>query len=238
MFYFLFILAILPIALILYYIYRYDKYEKEPLRLLLLSFLLGLLAYIPIVITELLLTYGYRYIFDSENTIFGAFYKAFIVAGSTEEAFKWVVFIWIIWRNKNFNEPFDGIVYAVFISLGFAFIENIFYVFQGGWAVGIGRALTAVPSHAVDGIIMGYFLGLAKFLHNSSIKYLLLSFLIPLFTHGLYDFILFLGRASSKENYFVTFSLLISFVLFNFIFFRYAIIKMKEMVVKSPFNIE
>jgi RsiW-degrading membrane proteinase PrsW (M82 family) len=74
----------------------------------------------------------------------------------------------VLYNNKNFNEPFDGIVYAVIVSMGFATIENIIYVFQYGFATGILRLFTAVPAHAAFGILMGYFLGKAKFTHGKS----------------------------------------------------------------------
>ncbi len=99
--------------------------------------------------------------------------------------------LWIFfWRNRNFNEKFDGIVYAVFITLGFAGIENILYVFQGGYSVGIMRALTAVPAHALFGIMMGYNFGLARFSEKYQGINLFAAFAIPFIAHGAYDFLL------------------------------------------------
>ena len=102
--------------------------------------------------------------------------------------FKIIVFFFLIWKNKNFNEKFDGIVYAVFISLGFAAVENIMYVVKHGVPTGIIRAFTAVPAHALFGVCMGYFLGEAKFSQNR--KGMLLSFIVPVALHGFYDFII------------------------------------------------
>jgi RsiW-degrading membrane proteinase PrsW (M82 family) len=123
-----------------------------------------------------------------------AFYTAFIVAGLTEEAFKYLAFFLLIWRNKNFNEKFDGIVYAVFISLGFATVENIGYVIQFGEQTGYIRALASVPAHALFGVTMGYYFGLAKFYTVQRKLFLVRAILYPIILHGIFDFILMLGN--------------------------------------------
>src|SRR5690606_34909890 len=92
--------------------------------------------------------------------------------------------------HKEFDEPFDGIVYAVMVSLGFAATENIAYVVQGGYEVALLRAFTAVPAHATFGIMMGYYMGKAKFSLRRQQLNLLGLFLATLF-HGAYDFFLF-----------------------------------------------
>lgn len=188
----LLIIAAAPVLIILFYIYFRDKYEKEPIGKLLLSILLGAIIVLPIIYIE----EGLEAIWEPTNQalnekLISAFYESFAVASFTEELFKYLVFILIIWRSKNFNEKFDGIVYAVFISLGFALVENVLYVLGSGAGVGVLRALTAVPGHALFGIAMGYYFGLAKF--SPSRKGILLSyaFLMPFILHGIYDFILF-----------------------------------------------
>lgn len=95
-------------------------------------------------------------------------------------------------KNNEFNEPFDGIVYAVMVSMGFAALENILYTFQYGFGVGVTRVFTAVPAHATFGIIMGYFMGKAKF-SNNRIKFNLLGLLFAILFHGSYDFFLFIN---------------------------------------------
>jgi len=123
-----------------------------------------------------------------------AFYTAFVVAGFTEELFKFLALYLIIWSNKNFNEKFDGIVYAVFISLGFAGIENIIYVLQHGMQTGYIRAIVSVPGHALFGVTMGYYFGLAKFYPDKRKLFLIRSFFYPVILHGIFDFILMLGN--------------------------------------------
>ena len=180
-------LSLAPVILILLYVNYRDKYEKEPLGLLLKALAAGAIITIPVIIVELILD-GYD-VGPSKMT--GAFYKGFIVAALSEEAFKFFAFYLLIWKNRNFNEFFDGIIYAVFISLGFAAVENILYVFQHGGHVGMLRAFTAVPAHAIFGMAMGYYFGLARFSREKKSQLLILALIIPLFLHGFYDFMIF-----------------------------------------------
>lgn len=184
----LLISAVAPSLALLYYFYLKDKYEKEPGQMLIKAFALGSLAVIPVVFFELRLN-----IFDlAEMDYLKAGYTAFIVAGLVEEGFKFFIFWFFLWKNKNFNETYDGIVYSVFISLGFATTENIGYVLLSGYHTAFIRSITAVPAHALFGVTMGYYLGKARFADKKEkMKYLLLAFTVPVVLHGIYDFILF-----------------------------------------------
>lgn len=214
------ILALAPVLAILFYLYFRDKYEKEPIILLVATFLLGGLSTLPIIVVEQILSHiwiNYLPGFHSQYT--NAFYNAFVVAGFTEELFKYVVFMALIWWNKNFNERFDGIIYAGFISLGFAAVENVLYVYSGGTQTGIMRAVTAVPLHALVGVNMGYFFALAKFDTNrNQLIMLFLAFFVPFAFHGIYDFILM------SHSWF----LLLFFVPFIIIMYVYGFQKMKR----------
>ena len=179
-------LALAPVLIIAFYIYFRDKYEKEPLGLLLRSLLIGIVITVPVILVE---TFFDRFP-ESLHGILYAAYRAFITAGFTEEFFKYTGFLLIIWRSRHFNEKFDGIVYAVFISLGFAAVENIFYVLEHGYKIGLVRAITAVPAHALFGIVMGYRFGLARFYPDERKKQLFLAFFLPFILHGFYDFFL------------------------------------------------
>lgn len=179
-------ISLAPILIIALYIYNRDKYEREPLSFLLKALLAGVIIVIPVVLIERLLTFPS----ESMEGMTNAAYTAFIVAGLTEEGFKYLAFYLFFWKNRNFNERFDGIVYAVYIALGFAGIENLLYVFSGGYSVGLVRALTAVPAHALFGIVMGYYFGMAKFYPLRRSFYLILAFLLPFVFHGLYNFLL------------------------------------------------
>lgn len=184
------LLAIAPIFIIIIYIYFKDKYEKEPKRLLFYNFLLG--AIVSVVITTIL-----YYVFDivlplpNHTSVLQQFIKAFFVVGLTEEFSKYIIVRYYAQRNKEFNEPFDGISYAVMVSMGFAATENIFYVLEGGYQTALIRAFTAVPAHATFGILMGYYMGKAKFAKNK-IALNLVGLLSATIFHGTYDFFLFI----------------------------------------------
>lgn len=181
--------AIAPVFIIMIYIYIKDKYEKEPKRLLLLSFISG--AIVSIVITTILYS-GFDVLLPLENhySIGQQFIKAFFVVGLTEEFSKYIIVRYISQPRRAFNEPFDGIIYAVMVSMGFAATENIMYVLQGGYEVALLRAFTAVPAHATFAILMGYFMGKAKFSNNKVMLNFTGLFLAVVF-HGMYDFFLF-----------------------------------------------
>jgi len=182
----LLLISLAPVLIIAFYIYFRDKYEKEPIGLLLLSLIFGGIIVIPVVLVEHQLS-GFN---TFNNKVIYAAYNAFVVAGFTEELFKWLAIMILIWRNKNFDQYFDGIVYAVFVSLGFAAVENIFYVFDSGFSTGIMRAFTAVPLHAMTGIYMGFYFAMAKFDDKLKSLFLFQALVIPLIFHGLYDFFL------------------------------------------------
>jgi RsiW-degrading membrane proteinase PrsW (M82 family) len=186
----LLVTALAPVFVIIIYIYIKDKYEKEPKRLLLYHFLLG--AIISIIITTIL-----YYVFDiffpllNHTSIFEQFIKAFFIVGFTEEFSKYIIVRYVAQPNKAFNEPFDGIVYAVMVSMGFAATENIFYVMESGYETALLRAFTAVPAHATFGILMGFYMGKAKFSNNKSVLNLA-GLLLAILFHGAYDFFLFI----------------------------------------------
>ncbi|NOU59496.1 PrsW family glutamic-type intramembrane protease [Marinifilum caeruleilacunae] len=184
----LLLISVAPIVIILFYVYYRDKYEKEPISLLAKGLFAGMIITIPVIFAEQAVASALPYIFTGK--IGHAFGNAFLVAAMCEEAFKLLAVYILVWKNPNFNERFDGIVYAVFVSLGFALVENILYVFSNGMSTGIARAFTAVPAHAMFGIMMGYYLGLAKFSKQNSSSLFIMAFFIPFLFHGIYDFIL------------------------------------------------
>ncbi len=180
-----------PILIVIIYIYIKDKYEKESKRVLLVSFMLG--AILSIVITTLLYVFFDLFLPLPDNySIWQQFVKAFFVVGLIEEFSKYIMVRYYAQPRKGFNEPFDGIVYAVMVSMGFAAVENLFYVLQGGIEVALIRAVTAIPAHATFAILMGYYMGKAKF-SNNRIKWNLIGLLLAVLFHGAYDFFLFIG---------------------------------------------
>ncbi|GAP73153.1 hypothetical protein SAMD00024442_63_7 [Candidatus Symbiothrix dinenymphae] len=208
----LLILSLLPTALILLYIYQKDKYEQEPLGLLLEAFGLGALSAICVIIFSSIIPIEP----NTGNHFVDSFITAFFAAAIPEELYKFLFLYWLIWENQNFSERFDGIIYAVFVSLGFATLENILYVFGYGFEIGIARAITAVPAHALFGVAMGYYFSYAKFLPDKN-KYMALSVCIPIILHGIYDFIAFLVDEFSETH--PAFAGLLALVFIGFVIF-------------------
>ena len=180
-------LSISPGIFIMILIYNLDEYDKEPLWLLAISFILGAMN---LHWGVEFLEYVFSFI-NVENNFIRIGEEALTVA-ITEEVLKFTVVILIIYPNKYFDEPFDGIVYAVFVGMGFATAENLTYVLQGGASLAFFRMVSAVPAHFVFAVIMGYYLGIAKSRRKHQIFYICLSLISPIFCHALYDYFLFL----------------------------------------------
>lgn len=184
----LLLLAIAPTAAIVWYIYHKDKYEPEPLKYLILAFVLGLASVYPATLAANKLEEWTMTSLDarSESIVY-----AFLVISLSEELIKFLFLRFFVYRKDAFNEPFDGIVYGVMLGMGFAFFENISYVIDGGWVTAVIRMFTAVPAHAVFGVVMGYYVGKAKFEPDKETSYTLKAFFVPFILHGMYDWLLF-----------------------------------------------
>lgn len=184
-------LALAPGAAIILYIYLKDKHEREPLSLLLISFIYGIFS----TLITLMISWPVNILFVLRaNDVVHEFYSAFFKVALVEEFSKFLFVRFILFPNKNFNEPFDGIVYAVMVSMGFATLENVLYVFEYGYETAILRMFTAVPAHATFGVLMGYFLGKAKFTHSKQILYSLIALMAATFFHGAYDYFWFIAQ--------------------------------------------
>lgn len=187
----LLISALAPVFVIIIYIYIKDKYEKESKRILVYTFALG--AVVSVVITTILYLFFELFLpIPDDFSVWQQFIKAFFVVALIEEFSKYVIVKYYNQPRKGFNEPFDGILYAVMVSMGFAAVENIMYVSQGGLEVALLRAFTVIPAHATFGILMGYFMGKAKFSKNR-IKWNLVGLTVAILFHGVYNFFLFIN---------------------------------------------
>jgi len=192
----LFFISVLPVVLIGLYIYKKDK-QKEPKRLLVKLFLGGLTScFLVLIISSLLNIFPIFSAEPEDLNLIELIINVFIGVALVEEFCKWIMAYKISYNDKNFDEFYDAILYCVFVALGFACFENLLYVYERGITTGIARALLAVPGHACDGILMGYYLGLSKIsaLNNRNdlkTKNLILSILVPTITHGIYDYCLF-----------------------------------------------
>jgi len=193
-------LSIAPGLAIILFIYRKDSYDREPKRYLLVSFFLGMLSVIPAFILETAGKFLFGDMGRSSSIFFYAFF-AFVVVAASEEASKFAMVKWYAYPKKTFDEPFDGIVYSVLVAMGFATVENILYVQKSGLGTAILRMFLSVPAHASFGIIMGYYIGLAKFNKAKSTVYLAMGLLLAIFFHGAFDFFLFLQDSIRVKEY-------------------------------------
>ena len=185
------VLAVVPAILLCVYIYVKDTVEKEPLWLLLSLFIFGIISTVPAMFLERLFTTLFP---QGEDTMSILMYS-FLGIALIEEGYKALFTYLIVYKNRNFDHIFDGIVYAVFMSLGFATLENVLYLFNYGIGVALSRGIISVPAHAFYAVSFGFFLGKAK---QASVKgekgksriFLLLSIVTPVLLHGIFDFLL------------------------------------------------
>ena len=159
----LFIISILPVYLIGLYVYKKDK-QKEPTKLLVKLFLGGMGSCFLVLLVTYILSLVFPIIAADPKSLglIELVIHVFVGVALIEEVCKWFMVYKISYHDEAFDEFYDAILYCVFVALGFACFENLAYVSDGGIATGIVRALSAVPGHACDGMLMGYYLGLSK----------------------------------------------------------------------------
>lgn len=186
----LIVIALTPGIAIAVFIYLNDKHEPEPIKLLLLSFVYGAVSLGVNLAIAIPLD---RLAHINEKNLEEQAIHAFALVAFLEELSKFIFVRGILYRNKNFNEPLDGIVYAGMVGMGFASAENILYVVQGGGGTAIVRLLTAMPAHALFAVLMGYWLGKAKFRQYREGFYSLVALLVATLFHGIYDYFLFIS---------------------------------------------
>lgn len=185
--------ALLPPLCVLIFVYWLDKREKEPVSLLIKLFFRGVIAVLPIIALELIGQIFAQGLGQSQQ--FQLFLLYFIIPGFVEEGVKFYALKKHTWNEPNFDSRFDAIVYAVFISLGFAAVENVNYVLSTGLATAISRAVLAIPGHMSFAVIMGHYYAKAKqsdmYGHPyTTKKYNKRAWLYAAILHGLYDYIL------------------------------------------------
>jgi len=183
----LLLISIAPGIAISWYVYHKDRWNKEPSKTIIYAFILGALISFPSAVLETLI--DLFNLFTPYKSLADLFLYTFFRIALIEEGAKYYVIYRFIYPKEEFDEPFDGIVYSVMVSMGFATVENILYVIPGGYIVGFTRALLAVPAHFVFTLFMGYAFGLAKFGVKPE-KHLTQALFYPVFWHALYDFLI------------------------------------------------
>ena len=196
-----FALALIPVIGLLVFIYFNDKKEKEPFGLLIGLFFLGMATIVPAIIIETVFGFPFEAIFPSAMIRSAVF--AMVIVGPAEELGKFLVLRLMTWKNRHFNYSYDAIVYSVFVSLGFAALENIGYVFSNGIGVAFMRMFTAVPGHACFAVFMGFFYSKAKQAavtgeKGKSAAMTLLAYFVPSIIHGIYDALLLDGTSEGE----------------------------------------
>lgn len=188
------LLSVLPSIILFVVVWRGDRYEKEPPKLLVKLFLLGALTTVSAFIIELLFSDFILGSCDPQGMLF-LIIDNFLVVAVAEEAGKYFVLKKVTWKHPAFNYTFDAVVYAVTVSLGFATLENMLYLVDGGFGTAVMRALFSVPGHFIDALYMGYYYGFARYSEafgdeRLRKKYLRQAFIVPVLIHGFYDFCL------------------------------------------------
>lgn len=212
--------ALAPGLSLLTFLYLKDKYEAEPIHMVLKVFLVGVLIVVPIMVLQR----GVEIWLGEGN-----FVMAFIQSSGVEEFIKWFVLFHLIYNHVEFDEPYDGILYAGAISLGFATTENLLYsIFMpADLSAMLMRAMLPVSGHMLFGVLMGYYLGRAKFSNGKGRNlFLMLSLLLPIGIHGLFDWIIV-----TREN-----DWLMAMIPFMGLLWLFGLSKMRSAHVKSPFR--
>ncbi|MBQ4364420.1 MAG: PrsW family intramembrane metalloprotease, partial [Oscillospiraceae bacterium] len=194
---FLVVAALVPAVILMWYIWKKDKVEKEPTKVILKVVGAGGLTVISAIILEFIGDLIAKSVIGMDETsiAYGLVFN-FLVVAFSEELGKLVALRLSTWKSGDFNYTYDAVVYAVAASLGFAAVENVLYVLMGGFGVAVVRAFTAVPGHAIDGVFMGYYYGMARQAwgrgnKGEEVKNMILAFIVPVILHGIYDFCLF-----------------------------------------------
>ncbi len=206
--YYLILLALMPAFVLCIYAYSKDRVEKEPLGLLIVLFVLGAASCMPAAVFEGMFGDALEILFSpvKETSFYNFIYYVLAIA-LVEEGLKWLILVYMTSKNDDFNCTFDGLIYAIFVSLGFAALENVLYVTSKGVAVGIMRAVLSVPGHMFFAVFMGLYysewqlnkrfakiekqieaMGFISAKNTSDYKIsMVLSLAIPVFIHGFYN---------------------------------------------------
>ena len=205
------LLAVIPSVFLLIKVYQADKVEKEPAPLLFKLFIKGLeSAFFAAVVEALLINFGLNTLvhlglIEGEGSFLYHAIEAFLIVAVAEEGFKYYFLKKITWNHPAFDYRFDAVVYAVFVSLGFATIENILYVWGSqiesgtGLQLSVYRGVLSVPAHCVFAVAMGIHYGAAKYaqgheqfdLEEAGLRK---AFLVPVLMHGFFDFALMMNQ--------------------------------------------
>lgn len=188
-------IALAPGIAICLFIFYKDIHNREPKLNLFVSFFLGCVAIIPAVLFE------HNFGYTNNGTVAGVAIFSYAIVGFSEEFSKFLGLRLYSYNKKSFDEPLDGIVYSIMVGMGFATLENLLYVLKyaevgQGLEVGLKRMFLSVPAHGTFAVVMGYYVGKAKFDSKNSFWLMLAGLLGAVFFHGTFDFFLFVSSGT------------------------------------------
>ena len=218
----LIIIAVLPALVLLGFIYMRDRKEKPPVKLMVLLLALGAGTIIPAAIAEFIGQLIVAQTDTDHQTM--QLVLCFLVIGIVEELGKYLVTVCTTWKSREFQHSYDGVIYMVCASLGFAILENILYVASGGIGTGILRAFTAIPLHCTVGVIMGALYAKGREAAYAGdragmIGFMAWAYIVPVFIHGLYDYLVMAASYGYISEAWVFLILGVMYVLSIFLIF-------------------
>lgn len=195
--------ALIPAIALMIYTYKKDSTDKEPIGLLASCLLMGVYAALLSIALESIGEYALDLADITSDSEWYVMILAFGVVAMAEEGSKLLFLKRKTWNSPYFDHRFDGVVYAVFVSLGFAAFENVKYVFNYGLSVALPRAFLAIPGHMSFAVLMGVFYSRAKYCERrckqgGKVLNLLLAYLLPVLLHGAYDTCAMTSSATSS----------------------------------------
>lgn len=216
----LIISAVVPAIVLMGKVYKADKLDKESPALIRSLVLMGIISTFFALVSERILGALLSRTVSFESPLYNVLLY-FVVVGFSEETAKYVLLKRKTWHDREFNCQFDGVVYAVTVSLGFALWENITYVMMYGFGTALVRAVTAVPGHACFGVFMGIFYGQAKrydYLRCGKASSIcrIMAVIVPALIHGTYDYIASM-EVESSGWYFLIFVAVLFIVSYSMV---------------------
>jgi len=181
------LITIVPSLLIILFFVKSDLFP-EPNNQIFKIFFYGVLLCIPAFIINTALG-----TFFANAGFNGVLLPSLLSAAPVEEILKFIVLYYLVYKMKDFNEPIDGIVYGVTVSLGFATLENIYYVYVlsdyynvSSQSLAMLRSFSTIPAHGIFGATMGYFFMKYSFIRKQD--NLTLCIIVPILLHASYNF--------------------------------------------------
>jgi RsiW-degrading membrane proteinase PrsW (M82 family) len=209
--------AVVPALFLMIKVYLSDRLEKESPAILWQLTKAGVFSSLIALVAERILGVLLDITVSQQSPLYNVVLY-FVIVAFSEEGAKYFMLRRSSWSSPEFDCQYDGVVYSVFVSLGFALWENISYVMAYGFGTAIIRALTAIPGHACFGVFMGVFYGIAKKydyldMRGHSKVFGILSVIVPALLHGAYDYIATVDTSAWYFIVFVAILFIVSYIL-------------------------